>query len=155
MNRLMAILVLGTLAVGCGDVESTAETQAPPFTVGEADAGAEPATAEGDTVSAEPNPEPESDTIEPEPESDTIEPEPESDTTEPEPESDTIEPEPESDTTDPASDATDPESDAGPADDVEAPCVPSCEGMACGDDGCGGSCGSCGDDDLCNGTEAC
>ena len=34
------------------------------------------------------------------------------------------------------------ESDTGPsADDTQA-CVPNCEG-ACGDDGCGGSCGSC------------
>lgn len=29
-------------------------------------------------------------------------------------------------------------------------CVPSCDGKACGDDGCEGSCGSCGADQVCN-----
>ena len=30
-----------------------------------------------------------------------------------------------------------------PKEDVAAPCVPSCEGKQCGDDGCGGFCGEC------------
>ncbi len=30
-------------------------------------------------------------------------------------------------------------------------CVPSCLGATCGDDGCGGSCGSCGTDEVCSG----
>ena len=29
-------------------------------------------------------------------------------------------------------------------------CVPDCEGMECGDDGCGGSCGECAGDEFCN-----
>jgi hypothetical protein len=29
-------------------------------------------------------------------------------------------------------------------------CVPDCEGKECGDNGCGDSCGSCGDDEICN-----
>jgi formylglycine-generating enzyme required for sulfatase activity len=34
--------------------------------------------------------------------------------------------------------------EAGPGDGaVEAPCVPSCAGKTCGDDGCGGDCGRC------------
>ncbi|MBM4371221.1 MAG: hypothetical protein FJ098_06180, partial [Deltaproteobacteria bacterium] len=37
-----------------------------------------------------------------------------------------------------------PETDLPPADQKEADaCVPSCVGLECGDDGCGGSCGSC------------
>ena len=28
-------------------------------------------------------------------------------------------------------------------------CTPSCSGLICGDDGCGGSCGSCGDNEAC------
>jgi hypothetical protein len=46
-----------------------------------------------------------------------------------------------------------PSTDADPSgahphscDDV---CAPRCQGRACGDDGCGGSCGTCGDDTLC------
>ncbi|OGH64423.1 MAG: hypothetical protein A2821_02800 [Candidatus Magasanikbacteria bacterium RIFCSPHIGHO2_01_FULL_41_23] len=35
------------------------------------------------------------------------------------------------------------------------PCVPDCTGMECGDDGCGGSCGSCADGDKCNATFQC
>ena len=31
----------------------------------------------------------------------------------------------------------------------EETCEPKCDGRACGDDGCGGSCGSCGDDETC------
>ena len=38
---------------------------------------------------------------------------------------------------------------------MEAPCVPQCEGVSCGDDGCGGSCGTCSDGDACNGVEVC
>ncbi|GEM_PF-1168194 len=44
------------------------------------------------------------------------------------------------------------------ADDVDsnklvfmAPCVPSCKGKACGADGCGGTCGTCGGLDVCKG----
>lgn len=32
---------------------------------------------------------------------------------------------------------------------VSCPCVPDCSGRACGDDGCGGSCGACGGQDAC------
>jgi hypothetical protein len=35
------------------------------------------------------------------------------------------------------------------------PCAPVCEGAACGDDGCGGSCGECGDDAYCAATGQC
>ena len=41
--------------------------------------------------------------------------------------------------------------DAGEA--VEAVCVPSCAGKLCGDDGCGGSCGLCVDDNPCTDDE--
>lgn len=34
-------------------------------------------------------------------------------------------------------------------------CVPDCTGKQCGDDGCGGTCGSCDDGDPCNGVESC
>jgi formylglycine-generating enzyme required for sulfatase activity len=34
-------------------------------------------------------------------------------------------------------------------------CIPDCEDMECGDDGCGGSCGDCDDGDVCNGVESC
>jgi len=34
-------------------------------------------------------------------------------------------------------------------------CTPDCDEKACGDDGCGGSCGGCDDGDLCNGSETC
>jgi hypothetical protein len=34
-----------------------------------------------------------------------------------------------------------------PEDDSTGPCAPNCEGLVCGDDGCGGSCGSCVDSD--------
>ena len=33
--------------------------------------------------------------------------------------------------------------------DSGSPCVPSCEGMECGDDGCGGECGPCSDGHVC------
>ena len=32
---------------------------------------------------------------------------------------------------------------------VDEPCVPTCEGLECGDDGCGGSCGTCGEGTFC------
>ena len=32
----------------------------------------------------------------------------------------------------------------------EIVCEPNCEGKVCGSDGCGGSCGTCGDDELCS-----
>ena len=34
-------------------------------------------------------------------------------------------------------------------------CAPVCDGKECGDDGCGGTCGDCSDDDACNGVEVC
>ena len=34
-------------------------------------------------------------------------------------------------------------------------CTPDCNGKACGDDGCGGSCGSCAGAELCNGLGTC
>ena len=34
-------------------------------------------------------------------------------------------------------------------------CLPDCTGAICGDDGCGGSCGTCEDNDVCDGTETC
>ena len=34
-------------------------------------------------------------------------------------------------------------------------CTPNCEGKECGDDGCGGTCGECDDEDLCDGEEIC
>ena len=34
-------------------------------------------------------------------------------------------------------------------------CIPDCEGMECGEDGCGGTCGECDDGDVCNGEEQC
>ena len=34
-------------------------------------------------------------------------------------------------------------------------CVPDCEGRACGDDGCSGSCGACAEDGACNALGAC
>ncbi len=39
--------------------------------------------------------------------------------------------------------------DAGKCVDQENPCVPNCAGMECGDDGCGGSCGVCGEGLAC------
>ncbi len=38
---------------------------------------------------------------------------------------------------------------------VNAPCIPSCDGKACGDDGCGGTCGACDEGDLCGETFQC
>ncbi len=34
-------------------------------------------------------------------------------------------------------------------------CIPDCTGRVCGDDGCGGSCGTCDDGNRCNGDETC
>ncbi|RZO58168.1 MAG: hypothetical protein EVA89_19835, partial [Sandaracinaceae bacterium] len=47
--------------------------------------------------------------------------------------------------------AVDPDPDGGVRDGAVPPdgCVPACEGLACGDDGCGGSCGTCGDGLTC------
>jgi len=40
--------------------------------------------------------------------------------------------------------------DASPVDvPPDGPCVPSCSGTECGDDGCGGTCGNCDDSNLC------
>ena len=39
--------------------------------------------------------------------------------------------------------------------DTDIPCIPDCDGKECGDDGCGGSCGGCVDEDPCNGEETC
>jgi hypothetical protein len=41
------------------------------------------------------------------------------------------------------SDTTASDTTPGPGADTTGPCAPNCEGLACGDDGCGGSCGSC------------
>lgn len=38
---------------------------------------------------------------------------------------------------------------------VDVPCSPSCEGKACGDDGCGGSCGGCGLFEECDADSQC
>ena len=49
-----------------------------------------------------------------------------------------------------------PESDAGPSTgDAQGGCTPACVGKSCGDDGCGGSCGTCPDGDTCNAMGAC
>jgi hypothetical protein len=41
--------------------------------------------------------------------------------------------------------------------DITCECIPLCSAgpAPCGDDGCGGSCGTCGDGDVCNGEETC
>jgi hypothetical protein len=39
--------------------------------------------------------------------------------------------------------------------DVSCACIPNCAGANCGDDGCGGSCGTCDDGNVCNGVETC
>ncbi len=36
------------------------------------------------------------------------------------------------------------------ADVADAPCVPACDGLECGSDGCGGTCGPCGADERCH-----
>lgn len=47
--------------------------------------------------------------------------------------------------------------DQGKCVDITCDCIPSCSAgpNPCGDDGCGGSCGTCGDGDVCNGEETC
>ena len=40
--------------------------------------------------------------------------------------------------------------DVGSAEPPDSACTPSCDGMACGDDGCGGSCGECEEGKLCD-----
>ena len=49
------------------------------------------------------------------------------------------------DTGTPGEDGTGGEEDTG-----DGPCVPACDGKACGDDGCGGSCGACPPGVVCN-----
>ncbi len=56
------------------------------------------------------------------------------------------------DPADPAADpppANDPPANDPPAEDPV--CTPNCDGKACGQDGCGGTCGLCGDDSICIG----
>jgi hypothetical protein len=38
---------------------------------------------------------------------------------------------------------------------ISTPCIPNCDGKACGDNGCGGACGTCPDGALCDGAGAC
>jgi hypothetical protein len=38
---------------------------------------------------------------------------------------------------------------------AEVPCLPDCFGRTCGDDGCGGSCGTCSQDELCGPLSVC
>ncbi len=39
--------------------------------------------------------------------------------------------------------------------DISAPCTPSCSGLKCGDNGCGGSCGTCQLGEYCDGSQQC
>ena len=43
----------------------------------------------------------------------------------------------------------------GQKDDADTCCFPHCEGKECGNDGCGGSCGACGADEMCAGEGLC
>jgi hypothetical protein len=43
----------------------------------------------------------------------------------------------------------------GQKDDADTCCFPHCEGKECGNDGCGGSCGECGDEEMCAGEGLC
>jgi hypothetical protein len=45
--------------------------------------------------------------------------------------------------------------DQGKCASVTCVCIPDCTGRNCGDDGCGGSCGVCGDNLACNGVDTC
>jgi hypothetical protein len=45
--------------------------------------------------------------------------------------------------------------DQGKCPDPTCVCIPDCTGRVCGSDGCGGSCGTCDDANVCNGTETC
>jgi hypothetical protein len=53
--------------------------------------------------------------------------------------------------------STEDDATTGPTEsDIEAPtCTPTCDGKACGDDGCGGSCGTCADGEACTVEGAC
>jgi len=55
-----------------------------------------------------------------------------------------------SDITDTSEDIPDAGLDVSDVSDVSDVCIPSCNGKQCGDDGCGGSCGVCGDNAVCN-----
>ena len=56
---------------------------------------------------------------------------------------------PEGEELSPSADAAGGPDDASEDTTVPEPCSPSCEGKVCGDDGCGGSCGSCSGHTLC------
>ena len=43
----------------------------------------------------------------------------------------------------------------GKCDEIGCACIPNCAGAICGNNGCGGSCGTCGDNNICNGVETC
>ncbi len=45
--------------------------------------------------------------------------------------------------------------DQGTCAGMPCDCIADCTGRICGDDGCGGSCGTCGDGNACNGSEVC
>jgi|CXWL01.1.fsa_nt_gi hypothetical protein len=45
--------------------------------------------------------------------------------------------------------------DQGKCPTTPCACIPLCAGLQCGDDGCGGSCGVCGDNLVCNGVDTC
>lgn len=56
------------------------------------------------------------------------------------------------DTQPPVEEIVAPDPDTGPDEEVEDPdtgCIPACDSKNCGDDGCGGSCGECGDGLVC------
>ena len=55
-----------------------------------------------------------------------------------------------SDIADTSEDIPDTGLDGSDVSDVSDVCIPSCNGKQCGDDGCGGSCGVCGDNAVCN-----
>jgi len=55
-----------------------------------------------------------------------------------------------SDIADTSEDIPDTRLDGSDVSDVSDVCIPSCNGKQCGDDGCGGSCGVCGDNAVCN-----
>ena len=55
-----------------------------------------------------------------------------------------------------ADDATETSTDdAGPTTEDTTECTPACDGKACGDDGCGGSCGECAEGEACTADGAC
>ena len=59
----------------------------------------------------------------------------------------------------PSSNGNDDDSEPEDSDDDDnndsVTCVPDCEGKECGDDGCGGSCGKCSEDDACSNEGKC